>query len=312
MGNSNYWEFSPAQAEVPAPEGATLVGTQPTSDDGEYALFETGGFLTGTPESQLYLREQGSRTVIVSLSQRTVEPDPNPLPLPKPVAVSGDGATVLFISKSELTNDANTGSSNGVASDKGADLYSYDVATGVLSDLAPDSNPADEATGANVGRVFGFTHDMSYIYFGATGVLAPGAVSGEENVYVLHEGTIRFIASEAGGLYITPDGRHVALTSSISLTGYDNTNPTTGTPEAEAFEYTYGEGLGVPRAGQVVLPLPALRSSLMGPSAMPGTAQHGRSAATAVGCSSRAPTRSSRKPPTDCGTCTSTRMGKFT
>ena len=239
--------IEPGPGQVPMTSGVTIEGEQPTSNDGQYVLFLTGGIFINLPlGNQLFLREHGDETVDVSQSQRTVEPESEPPPTPTPVGVSGDGSEVLFISTAKLTNDAKGG----------GDLYSYDVATGKLSDLTAELAPAVEA---GVSQVDGFTNDMSYIYFTASGNLAPGAVAGQSNLYVLHEGTIRFVAAGAevtpagpylapdtavpNKFYITPDGRHVAFTAKASLTGYDNMNPKTGTLETEAFEYTYGGGV---------------------------------------------------------------------
>jgi hypothetical protein len=227
---------------TPAPGGATLPGgiLRPFSEDGKYVAF--------TAEGQLYLRFDESQTVQVDQSQRTA-PDPNPPAGPGEAGITVDGSTVLFTSRSELTNDANTGESAGVATDAGNDIYSYDVATGRLDDLTVDTNPADVATGANVQHVITATSDGSYIYFTATGKLAAGAVPGQTSLYVWHEGNIDFVA-DAGGLlypnrltYMTPSGQHVAFTSTESLTGYDNTDPVTGQAHVEVFEYAYGGGL---------------------------------------------------------------------
>ncbi len=240
--------IEPGPGQVPMHEGVALAGTQPTSNDGEYALFTIGNrFLSNvSPGNQLYLREHGKETVVITRSQRTVEPETSEPPVPTPVGISGDGSRVLFISPGKLTNDAVGG----------GDLYSYDVATGILSDLTAESDPG---IAAGVSRVLGFTNDMSYVYFTAGGLLTPGAVAGKQNLYVLHEGTVRFVADEVesppaglyrpgpesslGQFYVTPDGRHVAFASKAGLTGFDNTNPHTGAPEAEVFEYTYGEGV---------------------------------------------------------------------
>lgn len=240
----------PGPSQTPAPSGADLANgaLPPVSDDGEYVLFAV------REAAPLYLREHGQQTVEVSRSQRTVNPDPNPpaspSPVgvardPSPVGVARDGSQVLFTSKAELTDNANTGSSAGTANDRGKDLYSYDVATGVLSDLTVDADPGDASTGANVQRVLGASHDGSYVYFVAMGNLAPGGVSGLENLYVEHEGKTDFVAAAASlsSFYATPDGRHAAFLSQEELTGYDNVNASANSAESEVFEYSYGGGL---------------------------------------------------------------------
>jgi hypothetical protein len=225
----------------------------PYSSDGEVVLFIHAG--------QPYLRIAASETREIAASQRTPE-DPVGPQSPTTLGVTADGSQALFISKSELTEDANTG-----YKDAGADLYSYDVAGEELIDLTADDNPADADTGANVLRVLTVSPNADYVYFVATGKLATGGVSGEENLYVEHEGVISFIAPAEGlgGGYATPAGNHLAFTSTASLTGYDNVNPTNNNREAMAFEYTYGGGLecascrldGTPPVGSAVFPVGA-------------------------------------------------------
>ena len=92
--------------------------------------------------------------------------------------MAADGSEVIFTSTSELTDDAYTGRTSGVPNNKGSDLYSYDVETGDLTDLTVDHEPADKETGAGVEHVVGASRDASYIYFIASGKLAPGETSG--------------------------------------------------------------------------------------------------------------------------------------
>ena len=200
-------------------------------------LFKAGG-LPG-----LYLRSDGENTAQVSVSKRST-PDPNPAAPAIAVGMAADGSEVLFTSRSELTDDANTGRTLGVSNDQGNDLYSYDVGTGALTDLTVANDPADVAAGADVEKVVGASRDASYVYFIARGNLAEGATSGERNLYVEHEGTIDFIGTNPTGstgqgypFYVTPDGRHAAFMSTEGQTGYDNAG------QNEVYEYTYGSGV---------------------------------------------------------------------
>ena len=90
------------------------------------------------------------------------------------MGVAADGSEVLFTSHSELTDDANTGRTGGVPNHQGSDLYSYDVGSGELTDLTVADKPADAAAGADVERVLGASRNADYVYFIATGDLAPG------------------------------------------------------------------------------------------------------------------------------------------
>ena len=160
------------------------------------------------------------------------------------MGIAADGSEVLFTSHSELTEDANTGRTSGVPNHQGSDLYSYDVGTGDLTDLTVDDKPADEAAGADVERVVGASRNADYVYFIAAGDLAPGATSGERNLYVEHGGVIDFVATDPTGdpgqgypFYVTPDGLHAAFMSAEGQTGYDNAG------KSEVYKYSYGSGL---------------------------------------------------------------------
>jgi hypothetical protein len=206
---------------------------------------------------QVFVREdpasRAGTTVMVSASRRTT-PDPSG---PQPAAfwtASSDGSRVFFTSPEELTNNATTGSA-----DQGNDLYEYDLATGVLTDLTPDHSDPD---GAEVQGVVGASSDGSYVYFVANGVLAPEATagtckgesrkiaeSGVCNLYVWHEGVITFIAQlnagntqesrgdwqdwnsgenssasshEENTARVAPDGQTLLFQSAKQLTAYDN------------------------------------------------------------------------------------------
>jgi len=242
------------------------------SDDGSRALFTTGG--------NLYLRINADRpqgpadpsgfclgvtsacTVEVSATQKINGTGPggaDPLGA-QPVQfqeANPDLSRVLFTSASELTNDANTGrNSSGEPTDAGSDLYLYDASTGTLSDLTVDDNPADQATGANVLGVVAASEDLSYVYFVATGNLGGSALSGEANLYLWHEGSVRFIATldanldsgnwtaaaESWSARTTPDGRFLAFTSIAGLTGFDNRDAATEQPDQEVFLYNGATG----------------------------------------------------------------------
>jgi hypothetical protein len=219
------------------------------SQNGEQVFFTAGG--TG----QLYLRTgvAGSHptTVAVSASQKTNGGGPHGTdPLgPQPAAfveATPSGSSVLFMSTEELTNDANTG-----AADQTRNLYQYEVASGKLTDLTPDSH---DAGGADVRGVLGSGAEGASVYFVARGALAEGGEVGEENLYHYQrsgsESTISFIAqletesSEPGSdarnwssgfgsfedgdrgktARVSVAGNVLLFRSMRSLTGYNNAN----------------------------------------------------------------------------------------
>lgn len=185
---------------------------------------------------------------------------------PQYVGVSADGSEVLFLSPTELTPDANTGSDSPGApagdTDAGRDLYQYDLATGKLTDLTPDANPNDVgpnavSPGADVLGGIEFSSDGLVVYFVADGDLAAGATDGRPNLYVETGGKITFIATlstsdsytpngvaaiQYNTLQATSDGKYLLFESAASLTGYDNTDAVTGQPDDELYRYTLATG----------------------------------------------------------------------
>ena len=281
-------------SSITAHVGGLVTATGFTTDDRWHAVSDDGlrVFFTDVAEGtagyqQLYLRENPEQpqsalglqgdctesskacTVEVSASQRTTADPYGPQPA-EYLGASVDGSKVFFDSRAELTNNANTG-----GADNAANLYEYDLKSGVLTDLTLD---AGEPEGAAVLGMVTAAQDGSYVYYVADGVLAPRAAPGNCaahpnespvgatcNLYVQHyNGTEwtppAFIATLAGGdaedwmmrglsagygvggpanntARVTPDGTHLAFLSEKSLTGYDNTDANTGKADQEVFSY---------------------------------------------------------------------------
>jgi len=220
--------------------------------------------------AQVFVRQNptsaGAHTVQVSASQKTNGTGTNGTDPsgPQPAAfmdATPDGSHVLFTSSEELTNDATTGSA-----DQGNDLYEYDVQTGGLTDIVPDTGDVD---GADVQGVLGMSDDGSFVYFVANGVLAPGASQGTCafqqfgnrvcNLYVWHDGRVSFIAQlSANGssgdfsdwtpfkpspgsentARVSADGTALLFASKQSLTGYANNG------FSELYRYSYSASGG--------------------------------------------------------------------
>jgi hypothetical protein len=197
-------------------------------------------------DQDLYVRLNHSEATKVSASERA-ETDTNGGPAEFWAATKGVG-TVFFTSTRALTEDANTGrDAQGNLTGASANLYAYDVDSGDLHDLTVD----DSRNGPEVLGVVGTSDDGSYVYYVARGKLAGAAAAGAPNLYLLHDGETRFIATldEADGnnwirqlrflsSRVTPDGRHALLSSSARLTGYDNTSSETGSPVTELYLYS--------------------------------------------------------------------------
>lgn len=164
------------------------------SRDGSLAFFTAQNGL------QLYMRENptspAGTTTLISESQKTNGTGPGGTDIngPQPakfLEATRNGRFVFFMSQEELTDDANTGSS-----DVGQDLYRYDTETGDLIDLAAEPNGA----GAEAMGLVGTSSDGSYAYFVARAALAPGATQGEPNIYLWHQGEgIQYVATLIGG-----------------------------------------------------------------------------------------------------------------
>jgi DNA-binding beta-propeller fold protein YncE len=236
-----------------------------------------GGRLTRLPKA-LYVRENDSSPDDAS----TVQVDASTLPGTEREkaekggggvfwAASSDGSKVFFTDCRKLTADSTAQpapdcAEHGAAiSPAGSDLYEYEVngetgKPGRLTDLTMDSHFGETA---DVQGVVGSSEDGSYIYFVATGLLATAEnaegkkpVSGEDNLYLSHEGTTTFIGTLSPGdgreapplsgfaacstltnsegcqgdwqadlgrrtAQVTPDGRDLVFMSGESLTGYD-------------------------------------------------------------------------------------------
>lgn len=194
------------QIDVPPPGGkfegddnvGAAAGTEPmrngdtwraVSEDGSRVVF-TGAEklpIQSVSEGQVYVRLNSMSpedcsvaadacTVEVSASQKTngsgpAGTDPNA----KQGTTFGtafyrgasvDGSRVFFTSRVELTNNADTG-----PEDNNANLYEYNVETGVLTDLTPENTEGGGALGlVTAGENAG--EENSYVYFVANGVLA--------------------------------------------------------------------------------------------------------------------------------------------
>lgn len=211
--------------EIPA-EGAlpqTSNDSQPISEKGSHIAFTSGG--------SLYVRVDGSSTVQVDASQTGGPGGGGSFQ-----AMSAEGSTVLFTDENQLTPGSTAAAGE-------PDLYECVLPEGASSCELSDLTVAKGGEPADVQRVSAFgSQDSSHVYFVAKGVLADGAESGQDNLYVWDGSTTRLIATLAegeGAGVVSPDGTWFAFTSLRSLTGYDNTFPGGG-PQPEIFLYSAG------------------------------------------------------------------------
>lgn len=213
------------------------------SEDGSRAFFTVGEY----GEGPLYLREDDSRTVPISASQRSE--DAGTVYPAQFIAASANGSEVIFASNQQLTEGPSGG------------LYRYDVESGELTGLLP--GPA--GVNHTPFRVVAVSEDDSYVYLASTGAFAEGATTpaGEAaNLYALHDGQIKWIGQTAIGrgeavgtapaeALASPDGAYFAFGSASPLTGPNPLNPACparSTPPNQAescmqvFVYEYASG----------------------------------------------------------------------
>ena len=196
------------------------------SDDGQrifWTSFAPGSFAFLNGESgRIFVRVEGKATTAVSQS---VTPENSWF-----WGASEDGSTAIFeVVEGPLADN----------------LYEFDV----------DAKAATLIAGDVVGML-GISEDASRIYLASREDLDAGgpATAGDVNLYLREGGDFAFIRALAAadatqspspvhklsrfrGSRLTPDGSHVAFTSSAPLTGYDNTDAVTGQPDTEVFLY---------------------------------------------------------------------------
>jgi hypothetical protein len=212
------------------PDGSTepnaFIGAPPggnTPINSWRAVSEDGSrvFWTDANTGALYVREDGVSTVLVA-EQATFQ------------TAATDGSRMLYT--------------------KAGDLYEYDLAGNVTTDLTP---------GGEVLGLVGASEDLSYVYFVAKGALTSDAIAGRDNLYLYHAGSTTLVAILGSSVEesfeadvgfngrdalpwasalgartaeATPDGHSLVFMSEQSLTGYDNVN-TKGSKLMEVYAF---------------------------------------------------------------------------
>jgi hypothetical protein len=251
-------------------EGA--IGNRPFRCNFEHAVSDDGHrlfFTSNVGEHDLYAREDGISTTLISASERTLPGGASGNEVNYQSAEAAHGDKVLFTTKNSLV-DADGDSTN--------DLYMYDYGEPAgqhLTLISEDHNPNPPA-GAQVhgyfangtpegcGGLVGASEDLRRVYFVANNQITPGGPEGTgPKLYlwddtgaspkVVYLGTLDASTSEnefrgdariwaapaigPGDLQIprqarwSRDGRFLAFISTASLTGFDNEG------EPEVFRY---------------------------------------------------------------------------
>lgn len=175
--------------------------THAVSADGETVFFYAGGALYARLRAGSEQAPAGACSAGEPTGACTVQVDAAQAGAPGPggggvfMDASEDGSRVFFTDERKLTTNA-------VAMSRAPDLYEYNLATGVLTDLTVPASGLAEVLGFS-----GASGDGSYVYFVAKSVLSGAQTNsyGESaerykpNLYVSHAGTVTFIATlEAG------------------------------------------------------------------------------------------------------------------
>ena len=231
-GKSTNAEKEPHEGGFVAGEGQSSFGlaAHPVSTDGRWIVWTWGNPYRGGPGyGGLYVRDMVDEKT-VQVGGGTAEYQ----------AMSSDGSRLFYL--------------------EDGDLYEFDTATDTETDLT--AKHAGEVNAGVQQSVSDVSEDGSYVYFVATGVLAQGGVSGEDNLYLLHdtgsERTTTYIATLSHedekswhdkdrpgeppllpgiSSRVSPDGRYLAFMSDRSLTGYDNLDANNGQPDEEVYLY---------------------------------------------------------------------------
>jgi hypothetical protein len=165
---------------------------------------------------------------------------------------STDGSRVFFL------DDASAGLSSDTAPGSGENLYECLLVTGEAGGPRCQLSDLTAAADARVLGVSGAADDGSNLYFVAEGALtgseanAEGATAeaGQPNLYVQHDGALRFIATLSAGESLdwvaanltartSANGAFIAFNSVRSLTGYNNSPAVGGVCGGEACQEIY-------------------------------------------------------------------------
>jgi Tol biopolymer transport system component len=228
-----------------APSAFFRISTDTTmqnqvSSDGSRVVFKAGEPL------QLYLREDGERTISVTASRggSTAESE---LFQTAYAGASADASKIFFETRGNLTPDASGGKIK---------LYRFEPDTETLTNLLagalPDREQAITSHGSYGSAVAGISEDGEYVYFYSPNRFHPDDnLGGGSGLYLWHDGTVRFIGPDDGSMNtdlpfipsrVSPDGKRLSFTSGARMTAYDNTDSVPdegGAPRQDTEVYVY-------------------------------------------------------------------------
>ncbi|MDX6716004.1 MAG: hypothetical protein QOH30_2562, partial [Baekduia sp.] len=193
----------PDGTAVASEVSGSLHDPHQVSADGSRIYFVDSTLSSGGP---LYLRENGTTTVPISVSHRPGDPA-TPVSA-RFIAASPDGRYVMFSSNAALTADAPSGSSNS------SNGYRYDLVTDSLTYVATD-----------VETVMGAVAETGDLYYRSGTNLFHGHGGTSALVAALGHSTGvngDFISRDVPYYLVSPNGRYFAFATTAPLGGYDN------------------------------------------------------------------------------------------
>lgn len=243
LGAPNLYEWSAGKLQLVniLPDGKTKPG----------ATFGTG-YRTPNPWAMsangrwiVFWYQEGTSAswyVRDTVEHRTVQFGPTRAGSTNFETMSRDGSRIFYLVPESGKNEE-------------GELYLFNPATGTTTSLTANHGGGPTADVQNM--LVGSSDDGSYVYLVARGVLASGAVQGQNNLYLLHDsgGTwqttlIATLSSEDEKDWhtlasqmekitsrVTPSGRFLTFMSDRPLTGYDNHDARTGAADEEVYQF---------------------------------------------------------------------------
>lgn len=211
---------------------SSLAGNGAVTDDARKIFFQAGftygnaGACTASDvNGQIFVREDGEKTVLVSPRRRTV-PDPAGRQVPSWRGATPSGNAVVFSSGELLTDDAQATNA----------LYRFELPTaahpdGVLTDLTPK---VFGGTSLDQYGAVAISRDGSVVSFASSSALTADApVDGSTKLYVHSGGQLRLVGVVAPGAQDVPrvDDATLALSPDGSKLAFVAVEPQAGAPD---------------------------------------------------------------------------------
>ena len=183
---------------------AALGNPRRMSDDGSKVFFQIGLGVEG----ELYMRENGTTTKLISYSQHTGDDPTVPIAVRFQTATP-DGRYVFFTFDGQMTDTAGVSSTG--------ELYRFDTSDDQLTLIEGGVDPSGRAT-VGVEQV---SEDGQRVYFNSPDSLTGELPPGEAGIYVWDHGDVKLVTGLNGESQApvtgSADGRFMEFTSAYNL-----------------------------------------------------------------------------------------------